>query len=771
MNAGQNPTDFVDDSANNDWYDQRWKKRKRIVIPKHHITDGVVDFPLLINLENDPDIAEHARSDGRDIVFTGADGTTRLPHQQIVHQRLLRKQAVWTIWSGPRAIRYVGHHDRTYIAYYTTNNGWWISAYDHMNSDWQHYQLRSHEQSTEGRWWDDHNNPALTIRQDGHLIVVYGEHSTERSWFRISSNPEDISSWQNEVPFRQEQQIAKRSNNRLKHFVKRVWAKLTNTKRPKLYDPAYSYVNLYTLSDGTIWRHYRPLTGWSGISRNPTFVISRDGGSTWSDPVQFIKEENRSPYLVTAQEDNKIHFFFSDAHPDEWNKTSIYHAYYDHSHGTYHKSDGTLIGDETCLPFTPAQATKIFDGTSASGEAWVYDIAVDEEGRIAGLFNVYSGEKDNKKSYQVHEYWYAIWNGKGWKTNRIDSESNIFSTGQKRYSGGFVADMVDVSQVYLSLVDRDGTEDGFTRHIWRYQTDDNGSTWNRTRISKKGQGKAHSRPVVPVNRHPDLPVVWQYGHYVNYLEYRTALAAGDHGSFIDSQHHVRIPKMTPYEDLSIYVYYGNDSIATDPSLPREKVWPESCLMAYRGTLTQNTLGLLQSEDSGSAITMEMVAVWASDRKGAGEAAIITSDPQAKIRLWIGKSRNNKLEVRLMSSSSYKSIIFDDLIFHTRPWREAYKGAERSFIQLSLLTDGSVYARMNGSKSHLRGEFSMLSGISPADLGHLRSAPEPDEGIPFQGWVEAFRVFHEKPEDSWLNMSAVAETEGSALLNLSSEEQI
>ncbi len=126
---------------------------------------------------------------------------------------------------------------------------------------------------------------------------------------------EDITSWNDEIAFTQEQRIAKRINFKPWFFAKRVWAKLTNTTRPTLYDPAYSYVNLYSLPDGTIWRQYRPLTTWSGISRNPTFVLSRDGGNTWGKPVRFIKEANRSPYLVTAQQGNNIHFFFSDAHP------------------------------------------------------------------------------------------------------------------------------------------------------------------------------------------------------------------------------------------------------------------------------------------------------------------------------------------------------------------------------------------------------------------------------------------------------------------------
>lgn len=772
MSKQANNTPFENTETDTPWFDRKFQRRKRISISKKSFKSSIKKFPLLISLKNDPDLAQHAQPDGSDIVFTAGDGTTALPHQQIVHQRILRDQAVWTIWTGPRAIRNAGNHDRTYVAYYTTNQGWWISSYDHNESEWQHHQLRSHEQSAGGRWWDDHNNPALTIRNDGRILAVYGEHSTERSWARISTNPEDITSWQSEIPFTQEQKIAKRTNHWLKFFAKRVLAKLTNTKRPKLYDPAYSYVNLYTLPDGTIWRQYRPLTGWSGISRNPTFIISEDGGTTWGDPVRFIKEKNRSPYLVTAQEGYKIHFFFSDAHPDEWNKTSIYHAYYDHSEGTYHKTNGSLIGGASCLPFSPAQATKIYDGTTSAGEAWVYDVTVDENGKIAGLFNVYSGKKEGKSSFRIHEYWYAFWNGSSWKTSKIDSESDIFSAGQKRYSGGFVVDTVDISCVYLSLVDSDGTENGFTRHIWRYQTKDHGATWARTRITRKGQGKAHSRPVVPINRHPDLPVFWQYGHYVNYLEYRTALAAADHGTLVDSEHYVQVSEIHPEEDLNIYVYYNNESKLAHSSHSNRKVWPSSCLLSYRGTLTQNGLGKLSPQIKGTALTFELSAVWASDRKGRGEAAILASDTESESRIWIGKSDDDKLEVRLSSSFGQESIIFDDLLLKGRPWKDSGAPVERSIIQLSILEDGSVHARLNATKSRIKRSFEGFIKLSPADLGHLFIAPDTEgEGIPFQGWLETVRIYKDILDENWLNISAMAECKRSAFFKTGKKEKL
>jgi hypothetical protein len=751
-----------------DWLSAPWKRRKRITISKENLQGQLQDFPLLVSLQNDADIARHANADGSDIVFTADDGITCLSHSQVVHQRLLREQAVWTIWSDPRAVRYVGHHDRTYIAYYTTNQGWWVSAFDHKQKSWKHFQLRSHEQSADGRWWDDHNNPAITVRKDGRIVAVYGEHSTERSWTRITREPEDITSWQNEIPFTQEQEIAGRTNRPVMHFFRRVWAKLTKTNRPKLYEPSYSYVNLHTLPDGTIWRQYRPLRTWSGLSRNPTFVTSRDGGQSWSDPVRFIHEEKRSPYLVTARDGNRIHFFFSDAHPDEWDKSSIYHAYYDHAQGTYHKSDGTLIGDASCLPFTPAQATKVFDGTTAAGEAWAYNIAIGENGQIAGLFNVYSGKLSGAPSYHVHEYWYAHWDGKRWTAHKIAAESDTFCTGQHRYSGGFVVDTMNISVVYISLVSAGDSESARTRHIWCFETSNNGRTWQKRKVSRGDQGKAHSRPVVPLNRHPDLPVFWLYGHYVNYLEYWTALAAGDHGTLLDSEHYVKIPRINPEQDLTLYVYYNNETLSADRALS-DKVWPASCSMSYRGTLTHNKLGPIPPRQADGDFVLEIVAVWASDRKATGEAAIIASDPKSDVRLWIGKTNDNSLELRFSTPTIERTCTFSDLHLRARNWKQADAPLVRSVIQLVFFKDGSVRARLNGVESHLTGEMREFVLTPREDIGPLHVAPHPERGMRFQGWVETVRFFDTNPGDPWLDMSAVAEHEGAALLSIAEEK--
>ena len=67
-------------SAQN-WLRSQWMYRKPITVPAAQIGSDLTDFPLLVSLTNDTDLAAHAREDGADVFFTAEDGTTILDHE------------------------------------------------------------------------------------------------------------------------------------------------------------------------------------------------------------------------------------------------------------------------------------------------------------------------------------------------------------------------------------------------------------------------------------------------------------------------------------------------------------------------------------------------------------------------------------------------------------------------------------------------------------------------------------------------------------------
>ena len=63
------------------WYSSDWPYRKAITIDHDKVAGNLTDFPVLIHLPADTDLASKAQSDADDILFTASDGTTKLAHE------------------------------------------------------------------------------------------------------------------------------------------------------------------------------------------------------------------------------------------------------------------------------------------------------------------------------------------------------------------------------------------------------------------------------------------------------------------------------------------------------------------------------------------------------------------------------------------------------------------------------------------------------------------------------------------------------------------
>ncbi|MHB8053174.1 MAG: DUF2341 domain-containing protein, partial [Methanoregula sp.] len=62
------------------WYCP-WNNRKKITIDHTKVAATLTNFPVLISLVTDADLASSALANGNDILFTSADGTTKLDHE------------------------------------------------------------------------------------------------------------------------------------------------------------------------------------------------------------------------------------------------------------------------------------------------------------------------------------------------------------------------------------------------------------------------------------------------------------------------------------------------------------------------------------------------------------------------------------------------------------------------------------------------------------------------------------------------------------------
>ena len=85
-------------SGGGTWYNASWLYRKAITVNRSLVSPGsgsaLSNFTVLINM-TDSDLASHAQSSGNDILFTAADGVTKLNHQVESYTSSSGKLAAW----------------------------------------------------------------------------------------------------------------------------------------------------------------------------------------------------------------------------------------------------------------------------------------------------------------------------------------------------------------------------------------------------------------------------------------------------------------------------------------------------------------------------------------------------------------------------------------------------------------------------------------------------------------------------------------------------
>jgi len=162
--------------------------RKELLIDHTAVTADLADFPLFVDLSGDTDIPTKSLSSGLDIVATADDATTVLGSEVLATGTIdsFSDNGAWCWFSDPRAIYYNG---KTYIGSIRSAGDIVVLSYDHSSYEQAEFELQAALQV------DDHANPSILIRDDGRLVVFYCAHNGPDMFYRVSTNPGDISAW------------------------------------------------------------------------------------------------------------------------------------------------------------------------------------------------------------------------------------------------------------------------------------------------------------------------------------------------------------------------------------------------------------------------------------------------------------------------------------------------------------------------------------------------------------------------------------------------
>lgn len=403
--------------------------------------------------------------------------------------KTLTHDGVWCWFSDPRGVK---TKNLTIIGWVNSHGDIVLSSFNHKTSQLDTTIIHDNLEI------DDHCNPSILVRNDGRIMVFYSKHATGKfpMVLRVSEQPGDISS------FGPAHKLA--LNDTLTY--------------PASFRNAYTYTNPYQLSQ----ENNRIYLFWRGMGHKPNVSFSNDGGLSWSPGKIMIKPEDiypdRRPYLkVSSQGKDKIHFAFTDGHPNREPQNSIYYACY--KDGAFYKANGEKITDFEFLPFTPDQASMVYDATKTNFRAWIWDVAEDGDGFPVIVYSRLLDMTD-------HRYYYARWDGQQWSNVELCKAGKWFpqtlpgtDETEKQYSGGIILDHSNPSCVYLSR------EINGVFEIEKWITKDLGKTFNSIAITGNST-LDNVRPYVVRNsvagKGPH--VVWMRNHkYIHYTNFQTEL--------------------------------------------------------------------------------------------------------------------------------------------------------------------------------------------------------------------------------------------------------
>lgn len=500
------------------WYHSSWAYRKKITVDHTRVGENLVRYPMYVRLDGDPDLAARAQADRDDVLFTAADGVTKLDHELVAPKTTassnitqMDSNGAWSWFGDPRGLYHEGQRKQTYLGWVDNAGSIFVSVYNHVSRTSQKVKLHDRLQR------DDHANPSLLMRADGRLMVFYSPHSGTKMYYRIADNVEDISSWGPE--------------------------KTIPPNPPGSSN--YTYPNPVQLSA----ENGRIFLFWRG-GNNPTYSTSGDGGGTWATAKTLFSVPGQRPYVkVVSNDRDEIHFTLTDGHPRNAPNNNVYHFYY--KSGGFYRSNGTFIKSVSQLPLLLSEFTRVYDAASGGSKAWTWDIALDATGKPAITYANFPTDTD-------HRYRYARWDGTAWRNHEVTrGGSFIANPTEPNYSGGIVLDGKNPNIVYLSR------QVGSAWEVERWTTTTGGASWTSQAITANSGSTKNVRPFVPRNHADALSVVWMSGSYPFYTTYDTGLKgypALDPG-VASSEAYVEIPNMSNTVNTELYMYYGNPSAA------------------------------------------------------------------------------------------------------------------------------------------------------------------------------------------------------------------
>lgn len=370
-------------------------------------------------------------------------------------------------------------------------------------------QFNLHAAFATGGPSNDHASPAIVVRKsDQRIIVFYAQQGSSPIYYRVSTNPLDISA------FGTEQTLTTETSATYPH-------------------PHYIGNRLYVF-----------------YTSDPTgrVMYSDDHGVTWTGPLLWLSSSpNPGMYWQIRSNGSRLDFIIS-MHPNSSGASyaalsNMWHGYFDGTN--FCATDGTVVTSFASLPtianpnvytqtggVTVTSLSKVYD-VATNGLCWAWDVGLDSAGHPVAVFSSYAGSAVGDtygtvpSHFTDHRYNYYRWNGTAWVGAQIVAAGgklgdNYGGFQEYQYSGGIALVQSDPTVVYLSRQVAPSLQFEVERWV---TTDGYGTAWASTPMTVESSLLTKQfRPMTPANPAAGAPdVAWLSGSYFDYTVFNAAV--------------------------------------------------------------------------------------------------------------------------------------------------------------------------------------------------------------------------------------------------------
>ena len=334
---------------------------------------------------------------------------------------------------------------------------------------------------------DAHDNPVISLDQEGHLWIFSTSHGVKRpSRIYRSVRPYDIDEFELVAPTKEEKGQTVPMDN-------------------------FSYVQIWNVPrQGFFTTYDRALLGGEHkVQRTLAFMTSADGvrWSAW-EPLAGMAIGHYQNSGVWRDKIIGTAFNYHPDRPDEgrvglnW-RTNLYYI----ESRDFGKTWQTVDGRRLSTPLRDDQIAGpalVHDYEAERLNVYVMDLVYDREGRPVIFYitsqGYRSGPEDAPRVWRT-----ARWTGTEWEIHAITESDNNYDFGSLYIGDDGIWRMIGTDGIGPQAYNTGG-------EVSLWISNDEGKSWTRRKQMTVNSPRNHCYPRRPINAHPDFYAIWADGN-------------------------------------------------------------------------------------------------------------------------------------------------------------------------------------------------------------------------------------------------------------------